>query len=281
MSSHRGLVVSCPILASKRGFHITGGGKLDLQELRFSLLFWDKLDFPTNNIIGFGSDQEADFLASAGILQRTPVEMPLVGDPADLYRAAHVTAYKALEQHEPGVWSLATGERSISFADDDLDGGRGALVRLHHAIPVPDKDVPLQDVLEFRTRRRDELLALRHHLEQVYQRVLDAGDGPLAWNTEVAALERAITDHTGAANSSGLAFRWSGFDANLNLWPGITAAMTAYGQGASALTALAVGGAALAPTLAVNVGAALKGRNAQATPFRYVSRYYDELFLGP
>lgn len=50
-------------------------------------------------------------------------------------------------------------------------------------------------MLEFREQRRDELLALRTHLEDMYQRIIMAGDGPLALNTEKAKLERAISDY--------------------------------------------------------------------------------------
>jgi hypothetical protein len=141
--------------------------------------------------------------------------------------------------------------------------------------------VPLQDILEFKARRGDELLALRGHLEQIYQRVVSAGDGPLAWRSEVGALERSISDHMKAARASGLTFRLSGFDASLNLLPGVSAALAAHGQGLSVLESLMAGSAAAAATLSVNVAAALKGGRAQPTPFRYVSRYHDELFLGP
>jgi len=66
----------------------------------------------------------------------------------------HLAAfYRKLDQSEPGVWSLGTGKNSISFPEREMEEGRGVLVRLYEAIPVPDKDVPLQDILEFRTKR--------------------------------------------------------------------------------------------------------------------------------
>ena len=133
-----------------------------------------------------------------------------------------------MDEREPGVWSLATGERSIVFADRDLETGRGALVRLHKAIPVPDKDVPLQDVLEFRERRRSELLALRYHLEQIYQRVLSAGDGELAINTELGILDRAIADHIKASKEARFKFCGVSFNASLNLIDGVKVAATTY-----------------------------------------------------
>ncbi|MGX9147263.1 DUF6236 family protein [Mesorhizobium sp. 128a] len=135
--------------------------------MRSNLLFWDRLDFPAQNMIAFGLDADAQFLKSAGVLQRTVVGLS-GGSMGDVLRAAHVGAFRLLDKNEPGQWSIATGERSLSFASNDIDEGRGVLVKLYNAIPVPNKDASLVDILEFREKRRSELLALRHHLESVY-----------------------------------------------------------------------------------------------------------------
>jgi hypothetical protein len=59
MASVRGLVISRPIHISEGG--LTAGGPLDLQELRFALLFWDKLNFPFNNSVYFRSVAKPSF----------------------------------------------------------------------------------------------------------------------------------------------------------------------------------------------------------------------------
>ena len=166
MANERGLVISCPINISGTSLFLKSS-TLDPQELRFALLFWDKLDFPTNNLISIGTDQNAEFLAGEGILTRTRVQVQGGGDMAQGYAGAHVHAYRTLDEREPGVWSLGKGENSVSFSDTDVEHGRGALIGLYKAIPVPDKEVPLQDILEFREKRHAELLALRHHIEAI------------------------------------------------------------------------------------------------------------------
>jgi hypothetical protein len=299
----RGIVVSNPICIEGDSLLNCIISRLDPQELRSGLLFWDKIDFPSNNLVTFPLNQDEEFLISIDILSRTHINLTgIIADDGSvtplhitaplnlatgeksmtfmhlpMFRHCHVTAFRALDEREPGVWSLATGERSISFLDDELDMDRGALVSIHHAIPVPDKDVPLEDILKFKTRRRDELLSLRHHLDGIYQRVLNAGDGPLALNSEISALERAIVDHMKAAKDSGLVFRWSGLDASINVWPGAVTAGVLLSQGLSLPEALVAGGAA---ALSVSVGAGLKAGRIQPTPFRYISRYHDELFGG-
>ena len=163
MANQRGLVISCPITISGTSFHLKTTA-LDPQELRFALLFWGKLDFPINKVFPIGLEEDAQFLASEGILSRTDLQGLGSGDMAGSLRRItigpgvgdmmpqavaqeHVDAYRFLDEQEPGVWSLGRGENAVSFPDADVEPGRGALIRLYQAIPVPDKDVPFQDIL--------------------------------------------------------------------------------------------------------------------------------------
>jgi hypothetical protein len=275
MTDTRGLVVSCPIEILANGSLQVKSARLDPQELRFALLFWDLLEYPQNNLIHITSGPEESFLESAGVLHRTRLIFNGAGLGGILFRTIHIAAFRYRDEKQPGVWSLATGERSISFPDEETIDDRGALVALHRAIPVPDTDVALQDILEFREKRRAELLALRSHLEGIYHRVQSAGDGELAWNTEVNALERALTDYLKASRGWGVKLKWMSFEAGLNLVGGAAATVMATTQGLPLLGALATGATA---ALALKGGPALKQREVNKTPFRYVSRFHDELF---
>ena len=273
MAILRGLVISCPITIVGNSLRIKSSD-LDPQELRFSLLFWDKLDFPANDMIGFTSDENAEFLISAGILNRTRVQV-LDGQLTQICAQAHVDTYRTLDEQEPGVWSLGAGENSISFPPADVEHDRGVLVRLYQAIPVPDKDVPLQDILEFREKRSAELLALRYHLEVIYQRIVGAGDGALALNTEIGSLEQAIADHISASKESKLSFRNMSFDAGLNVAAGVFAGLTVYNQSLDIVNSLLVGAGA---AISVTIGRSLKRHTPTSTPFQYISSYHEKVF---
>jgi hypothetical protein len=273
LASERGLVVSNPIQISGNALKAKSG--LDPQELRTALLFWDKLDYPENNLIAFGLQPDAQFLVDAGVLKRTRIQVVGGGAMEKAYAQAHVAAFKRLDASEPGVWSLATGENSFSFDDGDLQDDRGVLVKLHHALPVPDKDVPLEDILQFRERRRAELLALRHHLEDIYQRVIAAGDGDLALNSEIEKLEGAIADHIKTSKETGLRFRSVSLNASLNLYRGVAIAAGAFATGLPMVTALLAGAAS---AITIGPGTALTWGKTTGTPFRYVSAYHSEIF---
>jgi hypothetical protein len=275
MAGERGLVISCPIkISGTSGLHIVTTA-LDLQELRFSLLFWDKLDYPTNNLISIGLDREGQFLESDGVLKRTNIRVIGSGDMAAGFVQAHVTAFRNLDATEPGVWSLATGANAVSFPEADFDPGRGVLVSLYRAIPVPDKDVPIQDILEFRARRRDELITLRNYLEDIYERIISAGDGALALDKEIERLKSAVDDHVKVSRESGFKLRLVDIEANLNFVPAVTTAAVSYFAGAPFVASIIAGSAA---ALNVKIGPSLKRHKATATPFKYVSSYHRELF---
>ena len=77
MTDKRGLVISPPMVFSgSKSLQIGGSGwkgGLDPQELRSNLLFSDRPHWPDQNAVGF-TDDDADFLQSAGVLQRTMVK---------------------------------------------------------------------------------------------------------------------------------------------------------------------------------------------------------------
>jgi len=153
-----------------------GTTELDPQELRFALLFWDKLAWPTNNLIHIRSGPEAQFLEDVAVLTRPRVVVAGSGVMAQGFVKAHIAAFLKLDKENPGCWALAQGERSLLLQDTHFSDGRGLMVELHRAIPVPDKDVPLADILEFRSKRKDELVRLRSAIDDFYSELLKSAD---------------------------------------------------------------------------------------------------------
>lgn len=279
----RGLVISIPLRISGDSLE-SPTGQLDPQELRFALLFWDKLDLPMSPIIGpGGSSPEEDFLRDAGLFQRTHSagHSRGGGQLSSLAMQAHLAAYRALEAREPGRWSMARGDRSISFiTEEEALPGRGLLVSLHECVPVPDKEVPLQEILEFRSMRRAELLALRTYLEDLYQHIKGAPDRPLA-ELKIEGLKKAIQDHLAVSLETKFPLRLAGWKAGISfdVTAGIKAGVAAYTLGLPLLPSIGTGMlTTLAPKLQVKSDIGLRGHGSQGTPFEYVSSFHRDLF---
>ena len=272
--SQRGLIISPPIAIEGNSVTLRHAS-IDPQELRYALLFWDVLNFPTNNVMRIRSSPDVQFLEGAGVLQRSEIRVDLVGEFGDLLRQAHVGAFKILDTISPGFWTVASGENSINFLGEDLEEGRGALFRLHRALPVPDTEVPLQDILEFRAKRKPELLAVRAYLEAAYQRILKAGDGDLSWNSEIDALDRSIVDLMSVARRVPFRWRWASLTANLNLPHGAFVTAAGVVAGLPLSQAAALGGAS---ALSVQGGPSLRQSERTESPFRYILGYHADVF---
>lgn len=69
--SVRGLMISAPVVVTSTSTKFQR--ELDPQELRTSLLFWDRLDLPIFHPMQIDMAPECEFLESAGILERSVV----------------------------------------------------------------------------------------------------------------------------------------------------------------------------------------------------------------
>jgi len=113
-ANNRGLVVSPPIEIDGTKL-IAKSSNLDPQELRFALLFWDRLVWPSSRAIHFASGPDEVFLESTGILTRP--DYTIYGDAAQEIAKGQIQAFLDLERSEPGVWALAQGENSFLLKD--------------------------------------------------------------------------------------------------------------------------------------------------------------------
>ena len=278
-ASHRGLVVSPPIEIDGTSL-FAKSSNLDPQELRFTMLFWDRLVWPSSRAVHFASGPEEVFLESAGILTRP--EYTFSGDAAQGIARGQYQAYQDLERSEPGVWALSQGENSLLWKDGLADKGTGAIVELHRAIPIPKHDVPLSEILEFRLRRRDELLLLRHHLDSFVSDIEQSADKPLALKKRIAELDAAC------ANLLILGKEWRfpvylsnlkvSFNLNpLKFLPAVAGGWTMgepYGLTAAASVAACAG---VGSTLDIKADFGLRSVRRPMSPFRYAFQAHEEL----
>lgn len=277
-ANFRGLVVSPPIEIVGNSL-FAKSSNLDPQELRFALLFWDRLVWPASSAIHFASGADEVFLESAGILARP--EYTFYGDAARGIAQGQVQAYQDLERAEPGVWSLAQGANSLLWKEGLADEGKGASVELHRAIPVPTQDVPLAEILEFRERRRDELLLLRYYLESFVSGIEQSVDKPLALKKRVLELDQACSNLLSVGKEWQFPIYLSNLKASFNLNP--TKLLSAYGgwefgksYGLTAATAVAVVAGA-ASTLDIKADFGIRSIRRPTSPYRYAFRIMEEL----
>lgn len=279
----RGLIISNPIKLDVKNHTFSAQGGLDPSELRFSLLYWDKLARPGSNFIGFGGEDDEQFLISAGILTRPMIFHP-GGDVASILFDTYMLAMKKLEALEPGVWALSQGDRSLLLENypDNFFDNTGISVKLIRAIPIPAHDVPLAEILEFKEKRRDELNILHAHINELSKKIHLSNEVPTETEKTIKDIDRACADLLKVSSEWQQPFHIGDLKASINFNGfkalGVAGAAWKIGEpyGLPAATAAAVvSGVVSAIDIKADIG--FKSIKRNKTPYHYAWQAHREL----
>lgn len=285
-SDVKGLVVSNPIEIQGTSL-FAKSSNLDVQELRAALLYWDKLVWPSSRMVYFSSGPDEQFLEDAGVLSRPSYSFN--GDVAQGMAKTQIMAFQELDSREPGKWSLAQGQNSFLLLDGQLVNGKSAEVELVRAIPVPNKDVPLADILEFKAKRHDELMHLRSEIDGLFAQIGAADDPKAKLEENVRKVDVACADVLRLGKEWHFPMRLTNFKPTYEVRPLVTLIGGIGGFGAAQSVGLPVTGAILAGMGAAATATApavkwsfdgfeWRGLRPRLGPYRYVYHFHNEVF---
>ncbi|MEZ8615920.1 DUF6236 family protein [Vibrio splendidus] len=199
---NKGIVVSPPFEVDFRG-GLSCGGSPDPLELRKYLTYWDEIDYPSNNFIFITSD-DIEYLSTTHALKRTHINFQgrMSTDNGNIFIWAQDIALQENSQIEPGCWSLGQVSTTPYYAKQHK--GTGIELELFNLLPVPNVDTPLADILEFKEKRNDELVAFRCYLDEINEKILSSIDVPRAKNAELNRLELSLKDIDRTMSESGI-----------------------------------------------------------------------------
>lgn len=194
----RGVVFTArELIKTESGEGFRTGLGITAEELNYLVLYWDRLVSPTNNVIHFPLKNEEE-LIKCGILTRPRyVQKGLIdgGTVTDFYARTHALTLNVLRLNEKGVdWRMHFLNEQVSIHQEVAEQKEVIRFELADLLPVPQKDTPLHDILEFKERRSDELLALHEYLDELYTEVLRSGDLNLQRAKAISGLKKSIKD---------------------------------------------------------------------------------------
>ncbi|NRP69959.1 hypothetical protein ILFOPFJJ_00836 [Ensifer psoraleae] len=258
---------------------------IDEQEIRFSLLFFDRMMWPDNNLISIGSSTSAAFLEQCGILTRPRYRFTSGGEATKLFVELQLSAFEDMEEKEPGLWALSNAYVNVVKHSPKFAASGGSHVDLLGAIPVPDKDVPLNDILEFKEKRRDQLLGLRIEIQNLASAVMRAGDDAGVFISALEKIEKGCLEVLAVTKEASIPFRLSNVRPRFEL--DLAKIVGAFVTSAAVQTATSMPKLSLA-LLALNLikdnvsikvgGDITRKAQTQTSPFQYVASYHDEVF---
>ena len=191
----RGIVVDpSKYQVTQDGFSVSSG--LNADELRYFILYWDKLAIPVNNFMRVGVDSE-DFLISEGVLERPETRFSGIFNGPDM-------AIAAIESHAKVVaeklndkrtdWVIHQFSESLIVPESVKSSQQILRIDLFSTLPVPSEAVAMADLLEFKSRRLDEFKALHECIDDMYEQILLSPDQSLSTKKTISRLSSAIAD---------------------------------------------------------------------------------------
>lgn len=264
----RGALVMPAIETEGQAFKPIG---FDTEYTRFAILLFDKIVYPANSAISIGKLRDITGDISCAIDSRVEIG---ACHAREAFSIALGAMFQALEEREPGLWSLARGIGGVQLPDDFFGEMTAFKLKLENALPMPDREVPFEEVANYRDRRRSELMALRHYIEGLVLEVQRDGFHDLAKRRAFEAFQSALSDHTKAINETNWLKRAVSLDLTFN-WT--DAAKTVIPAALIGNFDVALGLEILAASLSIESASSLLKRRKNSGPFDYVFRATSEI----
>jgi len=214
----RGVVIAPSFTFDGRTLHFPGLVGIEPSNLKHYLLYWDKIEYPNNNIIHIGTNADEQFLINAGVLSRSNISLQgFSGNIGYAYILAQSIAFQQRTEQEPGSWTIAQSSKHLFLPQTHSTREQTIEIELYKALPSPGDEVSLDDILTFKEKRRAELASFRRLIDELYFEVIGSADIPRAKTVAMERLENAIKDLHTTANESWASKLISGFRVELNI----------------------------------------------------------------
>ena len=235
----RGIILASHVAVDGNTVIFYGGG-IDPLLLRQSILYWDMIDWPNNNIVHYEDERLPDIklLKQEGKLIRSQFNFSGVFEGRGVaapHTLMQVLALIENNKKRGQQWTIGQSNPNLELPSDVAPLTRVIEVELYQSIPVPLADVPVEKILDFKERRRDELLRFRAVMDDLYLDVVRTQDIPRAKSRAIRKVQQAIRGLNKVTNESRLKTILSSVKIELNLSNIVrTALVTGVGQTALA-----------------------------------------------
>lgn len=190
-------IISAPARVYGNGAEFRSEGGLAIHDLRYFLLYWDKVVIPTTNLVHLAIPEEEELL-STGVVTRPRV--PFSGTfNGELIAKAQVLAQTAVARDlivndKKTDWVLHQIGDEFIIPDNETIEKQSIRVELINALPVPFGKVAIPDILEFKERRKDEFNQLHQSIDDLYFEILSSPDPSLKTKSTVSQFNQSIIE---------------------------------------------------------------------------------------
>lgn len=274
----RGIVITSPFEFD--GNMLSTKGTVDPISLRQYLIYWDKIEWPDNNLISIGGETpELLFLIDVGLIERTKIKITSFSGNIVYSMLIMQEAVLALRnKQEPGCWSLAQPRKVLILPDEVSEQFRTIEVELYKSIPVPIAAVALEDILKFKEQRKDELIRFRGAMDRLYLEIINSCDVPRAKTRAINEIEHNLSDLNRVFNETWKEKLLSTVKVELNIPNLATHALAGAGTAAAFGFSPAVGAAigAMTASLKLDFSSTVRAKNLPRELLDFAYLHYIE-----
>jgi len=176
------IATAAQINIQSNGFSIDSRkGGLSKNDIKYFLLYWDKIIIPANNFIYVEIPYEKD-LKESNIIERPIIHFQGSFNSSDIAKAMLYDESKIVEEKIKDKkidWTIHQFNNQLILPDDKIIKKKVFKFELMNILPVPNDNIPIYDIIDFKLRRKDEFLALHNTLDELYFDILKSPDSDL------------------------------------------------------------------------------------------------------
>jgi hypothetical protein len=201
----RGIITN-PGIIVKHNNGVSISKLLSKTDLNYYVLYWDKIIMPTNNMIHIAIPNESELISSK-IIERPRVAFgqwsasgPAYYNP--LIVAQSIITNELIEKEKEIDWTIHQIGDGIIVGKDQQKEYESIKVEILNCLPVPSDEVDVQKILNFKEKRKDELLALHSAIDDIYFEILKSPDKNLSTKKEISTFKKNLDDLKKASKES-------------------------------------------------------------------------------
>lgn len=269
------ILVELAIGPEDKGFSVDSIMGVDPNLIRTAMLFSDELDFPDNANFALCPLEEL-LLDGSGTGVSSKVKWTGQTSYQDMTTYGWL-AFQALEQREPGQWSIWQSPSQSVIPESELTPDLAFQLEFRNSLLVPSAETPYQDIVRFRENHHDELIALHQHITEMAVKLSKEGD-VRAITVERERFDSSLSDYLKKARQSNISKVLTTIKAEFDLSTFIRQALMGGGGGGilslagdfSLEKGAAAMGAGILTSLSIKSAAGLTKTDTSA--FRYIAQ---------
>ena len=193
---------------------------IDKRKLIRTVLFWDKIIIPCNTnifVINLDHIPEIVTLRAEKILEEPKIQVNVDGELTSVLYGMYMWYIMQMMKSNDANYSTYELEKMIISDHDQVSPSGGELLTFTNAFPEPDVSTEINDILEFKFKRKDQLNLLMAHLNSLELRVLKAENKHTELNKAINEIDIACADVIRLYKEKGIKFNISNAKFNFSM----------------------------------------------------------------